>query len=668
MNRLTVRWAWLATFLCLTACGSSESTSDGGKADTGAKDSGTDAPTDTPPGSEAGTDVPMPGAEAGTDAPRDAGDGSVPGSDGPRDGAGDVPPSLPAGQALIGPAGGKLMSADGRVRIEVPPGALDRGVILSIQPTAAPAAGALGATYEIGPAGITFTVPVRVVFKPSSADIAAAGTIAGLKAATRETGGSWDELATPVTDAAAGTVRGDTLHLSVFGLLAGVCTACTAECDPAVPTCNYMNLGATSGRCAMVGRGCTKCVPSCDSDGDGYCPPNAPGDFPGGDCSDSNPDMHPGAREICGNGIDDDCNGHQDEGCRTCTADADCPSSQEACTGGVCVVCDAACTMDTCRFGAVEGQPGSGTAGRCQTFGRSCNRCVPACDTDGDGYCPGATNGDIQGGDCNDMNPAVSPAAGEVCGNMIDDDCDGAIDEGCGTCTTNADCPMQQACTGGLCLPCTGTCDAAACAAPSRCVARGNGCSACVPGCDLDGDGFCTGAGDMGGDCNDNDVTIGPMATEVCGNGKDDNCNDHVDEGCRACSKVSDCGGNEDCVAGRCQICGQCNPAECRFGVVEAMPGSGIAGRCQNVGQGCSVCVPSCDVDGDGYCPGTPPMEQPGGDCNDDMATGAGVHPGAQEICGNNIDDDCNGVIDDGCTTCAMAAACGMLQSCTSGK
>jgi hypothetical protein len=25
------------------------------------------------------------------------------------------------------------------------------------------------------------------------------------------------------------------------------------------------------------------------------------------------------------------------------------------------------------------------------------------------------------------------------------------------------------------------------------------------------------------------------------------------------------------------------------------------------------------------------------------------VHPGAAEICGNNFDDNCNGVVDDGC-------------------
>jgi hypothetical protein len=44
-----------------------------------------------------------------------------------------------------------------------------------------------------------------------------------------------------------------------------------------------------------------------DRDGDGYlwCD----------ECDDGNPGVHPGAKEICGNGVDDDCNGFVDDGC-----------------------------------------------------------------------------------------------------------------------------------------------------------------------------------------------------------------------------------------------------------------------------------------------------------------------------------------------------------------
>jgi len=51
---------------------------------------------------------------------------------------------------------------------------------------------------------------------------------------------------------------------------------------------------------------------------------------------------------------------------------------------------------------------------------------------------------------------------------------------------------------------------------------------------DADGDGYtavgaCSGSKD---DCNDNDATINPGAAEVCGDGKDNNCNGIIDENC----------------------------------------------------------------------------------------------------------------------------------------
>jgi hypothetical protein len=59
-------------------------------------------------------------------------------------------------------------------------------------------------------------------------------------------------------------------------------------------------------------------------------------------------------------------------------------------------------------------------------------------DADGDGVgavavtaCLQPAGAAILGGDCDDANPAVSPALAEVCGNALDDDCDGATDEGC---------------------------------------------------------------------------------------------------------------------------------------------------------------------------------------------------------------------------------------------
>jgi hypothetical protein len=65
-------------------------------------------------------------------------------------------------------------------------------------------------------------------------------------------------------------------------------------------------------------------------------------------------------------------------------------------------------------------------------------------DEDGDGYSVGATVTDCVspgahytlvslGVDCDDVNATIHPSATEICGNNIDDNCDGNIDEGCNT-------------------------------------------------------------------------------------------------------------------------------------------------------------------------------------------------------------------------------------------
>ena len=46
-------------------------------------------------------------------------------------------------------------------------------------------------------------------------------------------------------------------------------------------------------------------VPWTDNDGDGWAAEE-------GDCDDNNPDIHPEAREIAGDGVDSNCNGEDD--------------------------------------------------------------------------------------------------------------------------------------------------------------------------------------------------------------------------------------------------------------------------------------------------------------------------------------------------------------------
>jgi hypothetical protein len=54
-----------------------------------------------------------------------------------------------------------------------------------------------------------------------------------------------------------------------------------------------------------------------DSDGDGYGKTGLDCMFSAPDCDDSNPDRSPGKKEICGNGIDEDCSG-KDKSCVQC--------------------------------------------------------------------------------------------------------------------------------------------------------------------------------------------------------------------------------------------------------------------------------------------------------------------------------------------------------------
>jgi len=120
----------------------------------------------------------------------------------------------------IGSAGGVLESADGAVRIEVPAGALAAEQIMSIQPISNHAHGKIGSAFRLGPEGVTFALPVRLIFQYTPEQIL--GTAPQLlRVASQNDNGFWELHEQLQIDAEEGTVSLETTHFSDWSLLSG---------------------------------------------------------------------------------------------------------------------------------------------------------------------------------------------------------------------------------------------------------------------------------------------------------------------------------------------------------------------------------------------------------------------------------------------------------------
>ena len=133
----------------------------------------------------------------------------------------------------------------------------------------------------------------------------------------------------------------------------------------------------------------------------------------GGDCDDTRASVYPGAPQVCGDGLNNDCNdpdwplsvqvGDADQdgdGYRIC--EGDCDDSRSAIRPGMPQICDG--FNNDCSAPSWPSIVGTNEF-----------------DNDGDGYptCQG---------DCDDANSLVAPASAEVC-NGIDENCNGLVDE-----------------------------------------------------------------------------------------------------------------------------------------------------------------------------------------------------------------------------------------------
>ncbi len=194
--------------------------------------------------------------------------------------------------------------------------------------------------------------------------------------------------------------------------------------------------------------------------------------FDGDDCDDGNSSIHPGADEYC-DSIDHNCDGDLAEGAvdqEAYYSDRDDDGYGDPTSGNeACSQPDDTVTNDLdCDDTNPQVKPTAIEI--CDEIDNNCDGEIDdaTCeDVDGDGYSE-------SDGDCDDDDATIHPGAEEVCDNGMDDNCDSRTDEDCD---------------------------------------------------DRDGDGY----SESDGDCDDDDATTYPGAPDYC-NGKDDDCNGHVDD------------------------------------------------------------------------------------------------------------------------------------------
>lgn len=266
-----------------------------------------------------------------------------------------------------------------------------------------------------------------------------------------------------------------------------------------------------------------------DADGDGFTPP--------ADCNDNDPSIKPGATELCGDHLDNDCNE------RTDCADVTVCDNQQCGTGALCA--GGRCTETQCNDGIDNNGIGGMDCFDADCDGRTCMN-AGICEFGGCratsevGLCgDGIDNDGDDAGDCADL---MDCPAGATCDDQNGCTTTGTCD-GVGSCVTQPiSCDVVPQCFSG-----GGVCDVDA----GRCPFTLNAGNPCDDGLLCTTADFCMADGGCGGNltmCNTPPNTACFASVGMC--------NEKLDGGCRyfplpanvtGCDDGNACTGNDSC-------------------------------------------------------------------------------------------------------------------------